>query len=593
MAQVIASLVAKIGADTADFTKGAGNVKSGLAGLSASFLTNAAVITAFSTALNYSIEQAGQAERVDAQLSAVLASTGGAAGMARDELDSLATSLSRVSVFDDEAIKSSEALLLTFTKVGSETFPEATQAILDMSTALGTDLNSATLQVGKALNDPIKGITALSRAGVSFTAEQKQMIETLVASGDTLAAQKIILGELSKEFGGSALAAANTYEGQIKQLKNEVANLAETFGSKLIPVLSDVAGGMTDFLRIQEDANKLMESGENTYRRAAIAQATIEEVNRRNTETTTESTEATQAQIDVLTGEYIPTLEEVEKANEDLQKSYANIINGAIDITSRNKDFAASQQEILDNIALTREEGEKLYPWEAEKITENQEKLDELGQAYFDNLEDFKAAMQEKFTLYAIEQIAMSDGVAGFSEAEYEKARVILETTDVATAAAFEEQQAMAMLAQAVSDGTLPVQEWGGVLDSVMADGVASVSEVQAAIEAVPKENAITFTISTIGAPPNLDVSTDAAVAPKGTHRAGHATGGSFVIPSNYGTEGFSLGGGDTASGGEGIKITPRGKSGNEDVIAAIERNRISEERLAQLFEGAMLRMRQ
>ena len=65
------------------------------------------------------------------------------------------------------------------------------------------------------------------------------------------------------------------------------------------------------------------------------------------------------------------------------------------------------------------------------------------------------------------------------------------------------------------------------------------------------------------------------------------------MIPSYYGTEGFSIGGGDTASGGEGIKITPRGKSGNEDVIAAIERNRISEKRLAQLFESAMLRMRQ
>ncbi len=593
MAQVIASLVAKIGADISGFVKGAGSVKGGLADMAKQYLSTAAVVTAFGSAVAYSIESAAEAQRVDAQLGAVLQSTGGAAGIARAELEELASSLSRVSTYDDEAIKSSEALLLTFTKVGSEAFPQATQAILDMSTAMGTDLQGATIQVGKALNDPIKGITALSRVGVSFTDEQKKMIATLVETGDTLGAQKIILDELSKEFGGSALAASKTYTGQIKILKNEVGNLSEAFGSKLVPVLSDVVGGMADFISIQNDANKLMESGENTYRRAAIAQATIDEVNRRNKQSTEDVTGAQVNQAGVLDDILVPSLEDTTKAIEEFQKANAGMIDGAIDITSRNKDFAASQQEILDNIAITREEGEKLYPWEAEKITENQEKLDELGQAYFDNLEDFKAAMQEKFTLYAIEQIAMSDGVAGFSAAEYEKARVILETTDVATAAAFEEQQAMAMLAQAVSDGTLPVQEWGGVLDSVMADGVASVSEVQAAIEAVPKENAITFTISTIGAPPNLDVSTDAAVAPKGTHRAAHAIGGSFVIPSNYGTEGFSLGGGDTASGGEGIKITPRGKSGNEDVIAAIERNRLSEERLAQLFEGAMLRMRQ
>lgn len=295
--------------------------------------------------------------------------------------------------------------------------------------------------------------------------------------------------------------------------------------------------------------------------------------------------------------EYKDSLKEQEEAAKaaadalkELSASNKELIDGAIDITSRNKDFAASQQEILDNIAATRAEGENLYPWEAEKIAENQGKLEELGQAYFDNLEDFKAAMQEKFTLYAVEQIAMSDGVAGFSEAEYEKARVILETTDVATAAAFEEQQAMAMLAQAVSDGTVPVQEWGSILDTVMADGVVSVGEVQAAIDAVPKQNTVTFDIITNGAPPNLDVSTDASSAPKGTHRNSHALGGNFAIPSSYGTEGFLLGNGDTASGGELISITPRGQSnGNADIIAAIERNKLDVDRLAQLLGSMMV----
>lgn len=295
--------------------------------------------------------------------------------------------------------------------------------------------------------------------------------------------------------------------------------------------------------------------------------------------------------------EYKDSLKEQEEATKaaadalkELSASNKELIDGAIDITSRNKDFAASQQEILDKIAETRAEGEELYPWEAEKIAENQGKLEELGQAYFDNLEDFKAAMQEKFTLYAVEQIAMSDGVAGFSEAEYEKARVILETTDVATAAAFEEQQAMATLAQAVSDGTVPVQEWGSILDTVMADGVVSVGEVQAAIDAVPKQNTVTFDIITNGAPPNLDVSTDASSAPKGTHRNSHALGGNFAIPSSYGTEGFLLGNGDTASGGELISITPRGQSnGNADIIAAIERNKLDVDRLAQLLGSMMV----
>lgn len=210
---------------------------SGLKKLASSYLTTAAVIGGFTKAIQFSISEAMQAQRVDAQLEAVLRSTGNAAGMTKDELEELATSLSKVSIYDDEAIKSTEALLLTFTKVGEQVFPEATQAIIDMSTAMGQDLKSSTIQIGKALNDPIKGITALQRVGVAFTEDQKKMIAAMVESGDVMGAQKIILQELSTEFGGSAAAAANTYEGQITQLKNEVGNLGETIGEDLLPDL--------------------------------------------------------------------------------------------------------------------------------------------------------------------------------------------------------------------------------------------------------------------------------------------------------------------------------------------------------------------
>ena len=73
-----------------------------------------------------------------------------------------------------------------------------------MSPVLGTDASGSAIQLGKALNDPIKGITALTRVGVTFTEQQKDQITTLVESGKTIDAQKIILGELQKEFGGSA-----------------------------------------------------------------------------------------------------------------------------------------------------------------------------------------------------------------------------------------------------------------------------------------------------------------------------------------------------------------------------------------------------
>jgi hypothetical protein len=167
-----------------------------------------------------------------AQVEAAVKSTGGAAGKSVSELEAMAEGLQRVSLFDDdEILKDVTANMLTFTKITGKEFDRAQQATLDLATRLGTDLTSATVQVGKALNDPIKGVTALGRAGVQFTAQQKEQIEAMVEAGDVAGAQNIILGELETQFGGAAKAAADA--DPYTQLANEIGNLSEDFG-KLI-----------------------------------------------------------------------------------------------------------------------------------------------------------------------------------------------------------------------------------------------------------------------------------------------------------------------------------------------------------------------
>jgi phage-related minor tail protein len=168
-----------------------------------------------------------EAEKAQAQLAAALKSTAGAAGLSQDQLNGMADSLSSLTTFEDDAITSAQALLLTFTKIGGDVFPDAIRAAADMSTALGTDLNSAVLQLGKALNDPIKGLTTLGRAGVQFTDSQKALIEAMVESGRVADAQRIILGELETQFGGSARAARDTLGGALQALTNTVGNLLE------------------------------------------------------------------------------------------------------------------------------------------------------------------------------------------------------------------------------------------------------------------------------------------------------------------------------------------------------------------------------
>lgn len=179
------------------------------------------------------IKNTMEAERVDAQLEARLKSTAGVAGMSKAALDDLAAATARKTTYDDEAIKSSETMLLTFTKVYADVFPRAIDVITDMATAMGTDLQTATIQVGKALNDPIQGVSALTRAGVQFSEAQKEVIKDLVETGRESEAQAVILRELETQFGGAAEAARGTLGGALVALKNTLMDLTEGSGGSL------------------------------------------------------------------------------------------------------------------------------------------------------------------------------------------------------------------------------------------------------------------------------------------------------------------------------------------------------------------------
>ena len=189
--------------------------------------------------LKSSVEEAVKAEEVQAQLNATLKSTGGEAGVTSQAAIELAQSMQKLTTYDDESVLSAENLLLTFTKIGSDIFPQVTEAVLDMSTAMGQDLKSSALQIGKALQDPIKGVTALTRVGVDFSGGQDEVIKKLVETGRTAEAQQLIMAELNKEFGGSAQAQAKTYAGQIQQLKNEFGDVKEEIGKDLLPDIKE------------------------------------------------------------------------------------------------------------------------------------------------------------------------------------------------------------------------------------------------------------------------------------------------------------------------------------------------------------------
>ena len=218
-------------------------VKSGI-GLAAGALA----VGGIAKGIKDAVAEARESEKVGAITANVIKTTGGAAKVTASQVGDLATAISNKTGIDDEAVQSASNLLLTFTNVrnevgkGNDIFNQATQAATDMASAMGKEPKAAAIQLGKALNDPIKGITALSKVGVSFTAGQKKQIKTLVDSGNTLGAQRIILGELNKEFGGTAAASATAGE----KMSTAFGNFKEQIGTALLPVIDKVETFITD-----------------------------------------------------------------------------------------------------------------------------------------------------------------------------------------------------------------------------------------------------------------------------------------------------------------------------------------------------------
>lgn len=244
---IFEELAVKLSLDSAEFSNGIGKAVGDLnkgfldLGNTVNMAVGGAMIgagVAVGGFLVSSVQAAAEAEKSQAQLAAVIQSTGGAAGMTADAVNKLASGFSTMTPFEDDAIVAGENMLLTFTNIGKDVFPATTETMLDMSTALGQDMKSSAMQLGKALNDPVKGVTALQRVGVTFTDSQKAMIEKMVETGDVAGAQKVILAELNREFGGSAAAAGKTFAGSMEILKNAFGNLQEEIGGKLLPILT-------------------------------------------------------------------------------------------------------------------------------------------------------------------------------------------------------------------------------------------------------------------------------------------------------------------------------------------------------------------
>jgi hypothetical protein len=218
------------------------------------------IIAGTALVLGVGMKEAMDASAGTAQLTAGIKSTGNAAHVSIKGMTDLASSIQGYSGQTDDSIVASEALLQTFTNIKNsgpdKIFDLATTATADMAAKMGGDASGMAIKLGKALNDPVKGMTALSRVGVSFTKGQKDSVAAMMKHGDVVGAQKIILGELTKEFGGAAKAAGQSLPGELNKSKRAFEDMSQSVVETILPIVTPAITGLSKAIKENTPAIK-------------------------------------------------------------------------------------------------------------------------------------------------------------------------------------------------------------------------------------------------------------------------------------------------------------------------------------------------
>lgn len=226
--------VKQVDGDTDKLDGSLGRSKGHAKALGAAMAVAGAAVVAFGVSC---VKAFQESESMIAQTNAVIKSTGGVAGVTAKDVTKLASSLQRSTAFSDEQVRSAQNMALTFTGIGKDIFPDVTKTALDMATALnhgitpsGEEAADTMKLLGKALQDPDAGLGALKRVGVNVDELSKKFTDSMSIQEK----QKLILKELGTEFGGSATAAAKTFQGRVQQLKNQFNDFQETIGKFIV-----------------------------------------------------------------------------------------------------------------------------------------------------------------------------------------------------------------------------------------------------------------------------------------------------------------------------------------------------------------------
>lgn len=204
-----------------------------------------------------SIEDAKNLETQYLKLDQTIKATGGAAGLTADEIVDMSKRLDEATIGSAEGFRDAANQLLTFKSVGKDSFETTLLLAQDLADSGFGSVETNAVQLGKALEYPVKGLTALSRSGVTFTDQQKELIKSLVETGRQAEAQGVILEAVSGQVGGVAEAAGKGLAGALDLVSKRFTDVREKIGGAIIPVLTDLNTRFANFIQRLSDSGAI------------------------------------------------------------------------------------------------------------------------------------------------------------------------------------------------------------------------------------------------------------------------------------------------------------------------------------------------
>lgn len=248
-----------------------GRINLGAVALVGAFTLAGVALTKFARA-------GADAERVGLRLQAIIKATGGAANLSSRDIELLAESVAKNTLASVQGARQAAGVLLTFKSISGDTFKDALKLSQDLAEVGFGSINTAALQLGKALEEPEIGLSALRRVGVSFTQDQKELIKVLALTGRKAEAQEIIIRALKDQVGGAGEQAGGGLAGAFDTLSENIGLFFERAAGSVIvdaltaslKTLNDVVSGFVPEL---EDFSKL--NGEELAMRLELANEEI------------------------------------------------------------------------------------------------------------------------------------------------------------------------------------------------------------------------------------------------------------------------------------------------------------------------------